>query len=104
MTPGIAAMLAGIFLVPAALLWLGHRLRRRSARIRAVFWGAVIGHVAAMACAHVALMPPEEWSPDDRLRGALGFWSFLVLPVVGGLVGFLRSRRDGKEREAVGAS
>lgn len=93
MTPGIIAMLLGVFVVPAALLWLGHRLRRRPARVRAVFWGAVIGHIAAIACAHMALMPPEEWSPDDRLRGALGLWSFLVLPVLGGLVGLLRGRR-----------
>jgi hypothetical protein len=93
-TPGIAAMLLGVFVVPTALLWLGHRLRRRSARARAVFWGAVIGHIAAMACAHVALMPAEEWSPDDRLRGALGLWSFLVLPLLGGAVGWMKTSRD----------
>lgn len=92
MTPGIAAMLLGVFVVPAALLWLGHRLRRRSPRARAVFWGAVIGHIAAMACAHVALMPPEEWGPGDHLRGALGLWSFLVLPVLGGVIGLMRAR------------
>ena len=87
MTPGVTAMLVGIFIVPAGLLWLGHRLRRRPPRTRAVFWGAVIGHIAAMAAAHFALMPAEVWSADDRLRGALGLWSFLVLPLLGALIG-----------------
>lgn len=95
MTPGIAAMLAGIFVVPAGLLWLGHRLRRRSEAARRAFWGALFGHLAAMVCAHFALLPAEEWSGDDRLRGALGLWSFLVLPLVGALVGLLSRRARG---------
>lgn len=88
MTPGLAAMLAGIFLVPMALLWAGHRLRRRPPRWRGAFWGALIAHVAMAPVALVAAMSPAaEWAPTDTVRGALGFWSLLVMPVLGGVVG-----------------
>ena len=87
MTPGLAAMLVGIFVVPAALLWIGHRFRRRSARWRAAFWGGVIGHLAALVIGSVAAMiPPEEWAPTDMWRGALGFWSFALFPLVGAAI------------------
>lgn len=93
MTPGVVAMLAGILLVPAGLLWLGHRLRRRSPAARAAFWGAIIGHVVAIALGLTfGMIPPEEWAPGDRLRGALGLWSFLVLPIAGGVLGWYRGR------------
>ena len=45
----IGGLLAGLFLVPVVLLWLGHRLRRRTAGARAVFWGATIGHSIGIA-------------------------------------------------------
>ena len=95
MTPGLAAMLLGVFAVPAALLWAGHRLRRRSARFRAAFWGALVGHVVAMVVGSAAAMtPPEEWASTDRWRGLLGFWSFVLLPAVGAVLGaaWARSR------------
>ena len=95
MTPGLAAMLLGVFVVPTALLWLGHRLRRRRAAARGAFWGAMAGHLAAIVLGLTfGMLPPEEWSPDDRVRGAVAFWSFLVLPLLGGVAGWLRTRRE----------
>lgn len=93
MTPGTLAMLAWLFAVPAGLLWAGHRLRRRPARWRAAFWGALVAHVAIAPVAMVAAMlPPAEWAPDDRWRGFLGFWAPLVGPLVGAAVGAARAR------------
>lgn len=90
MTPGIAAMLLGAFVVPVVLLVLGHRFRRRSPRARRAFWGAVIGHVLAVPIASAAaIYPAAEWDAGDRLRGALGLWSLLVLPLAGAVVGVL---------------
>lgn len=95
MTVGIAAMLAGAFVVPALLLVLGHRFRRRTPRVRRIFWGAVIGHILAIPIASAAAMyPAMEWDGGDQLRGALGLWSLLVLPAIGALVGALRGRSD----------
>jgi hypothetical protein len=95
MTLGLGAMLAGVFGVPLALLWLGHRVRRREAKWRGAFWGALIAHVVAAPPALVAAMfPAAEWAPTDTMRGALGFWSLLVAPVLGALFGaVIASRR-----------
>ena len=94
MTLGILAMLIGAFVVPGVLLWLGHRLRRRTPRWRAAFWGGVTGHLVALVVGSIAAMKPAaEWSGDDTFRGAFGFWSFLVLPVVGAVLGMLRAPR-----------
>ena len=93
MTPGIVALLLGILVVPAALVWTGHRLRRRPPAWRGAFWGALVGHViATLVGLSFWMFPPEEWSGDDRVRGALAFWSFLVLPIVGGVIGWLKRR------------
>jgi hypothetical protein len=94
MTPGILALLLGAFVLPGLLLWLGHRLRRRTPRWRAAFWGGVTGHVIALVVGSIAAMTPAaHWSADDTLRGALGLWSFLVLPIVGAAVGMFRAAR-----------
>lgn len=91
MTFGTAALLLGLFLVPAALLWSGHRLRRRSPRWRSVFWGALAGYALGSLLAIVAgLIPPAEWASDDRMRGLLGFWSLLLLPALGAAIGAVR--------------
>ena len=96
MTPGIAAMLLGVFVVPGALVWLGHRLRRRPAPVRGAFWGALVGHVIALVVGLAfGMTPPEEWAPDDRVRGAFALWSFLVLPILGGAIGWMRRRGEG---------
>lgn len=93
MTTGIAAMLLGIFVLPAILLWAGHRLRRRSPRWHAAFWGAVLGHVVALVLGSIAAMTPaEQWNDTNIWRGALGLWSFLLLPALGALLGAVRQR------------
>ena len=90
MNPGLMAMLAGLFIVPVALLYLGHRLRRRSRRARAVFWGALLGHtLGALFATWYAMVPPEVWTSSDTTRGFFGFYAMLVLAVVGGLIGLL---------------
>ena len=94
MTLGILALLLGAFIVPGVLLWLGHRLRRRPPRWRRAFWGGLTGHLIALVVGSIAAMTPAaHWSPDDTVRGALGFWSVLVLPVAGAIVGMLRAPR-----------
>ena len=100
MTVGTAAMLLGVFVVPAGLVWMGHRLRRRPPAWRSAFWGALVGHVIALALGLAfGMFPPEEWSGDDRLRGAFAFWSFLVLPLIGGAIGWMRKRKRVESRE-----
>lgn len=92
MTAGTWAMLLGLFGVPLALVWTGHRLRRRSPRWRAAFWGALIAHLlASPAAMWAAMIPPAEWAPSDRWRGALGLWAMLVAPLVGMLLGLARA-------------
>ncbi|HEX6048382.1 MAG TPA: hypothetical protein VFZ21_03915 [Gemmatimonadaceae bacterium] len=97
MTAGLAAMLAGSFGVPAVLLWLGHRLRRRAPRWQGAFWGAVVAHVVAVPLAVAAAMtPPVEWASTDLLRGLLGLWLLLLAPVIGGAIGAALSGRSGR--------
>ena len=91
---GRLVLLAGLLGVPLLLLWTGHRLQRRSDARRAAFWGGLTGHLVALPLATLAaLLPPAEWSPDDRTRGALGFWALLVLPALGAAVALLKARR-----------
>jgi hypothetical protein len=93
MSVGVAAMLLGIFGVPATLLWAGHKMRRRSRAWHSAFWGAIGGHLLALVIGLIAAMtPPEQWSAGDRMRGLLGLWSFLLFPALGGVVGWLRAR------------
>jgi hypothetical protein len=94
MTVGFGVMMLGAFGVPALLLWAGHRLRRRSARWVALFWGAVVGHAASLVVGPIASMiPAEAWGPTDVWRGAFGYWSFFVFPLLGALVGLVRAPR-----------
>lgn len=93
MTPGLAALLAGLFGVPFVLLVWGHRLREHSARARRAFWGAVAGHcVAALLAVTVGIVPPEEWSATDRARGFFGLWALVLFPLLAGLVAAWRRR------------
>jgi len=94
MTLGLFVFLVGLFGVPLALLWYGHRLRRRSARGRAAFWGAVVGHCIAGAIAVVlGMIPPEAWTAEENVRGFAGLWSLLALPLAGAVVGALLHKR-----------
>lgn len=89
------ALLAGLFGVPAALLYLGHHLRKRSRTRSRVFWGGVFGYMVGAVLALVAgLAPPEQWSSGEVLRGFFGLWGPLVFPLIGGLVGFANARRQ----------
>jgi hypothetical protein len=87
--------LLGLFAIPAALLWSGHRLRRQSARWRSAFWGAFGGYcVGSCIALGAGMAPPAMWSGDDVVRGLLGFGSLVTLPAIGALIGAFRASRD----------
>lgn len=89
----ILAFITGLFLVPIALLILAHKLRRRSPRVQAVFWGAMGGHIVALILATTwGMIPPETLTPQETARGAASLWSLLLLPLAGALVGWLKPR------------
>jgi hypothetical protein len=86
------ALLVGFFVVPTALLALGHRLRERTALQRGAFWGGVMGHTAAVIVALVAMhWPPVVWTGGARVF--VVFWVALIGAIGGGLIGALRSAR-----------
>lgn len=79
------ALLVGLFVVPALLLTLGHRLRRRTPLWRRVFWGGVTGHSIAILVMLIATMiPPVAWEGGPRSRDAAVHWSLVLGAVVGG--------------------
>jgi hypothetical protein len=85
------ALLAGLFGVPAVLLWIGHRLGDRSPVERGIFWGGVTGHTIGLLAALTALhYPPVIWSGD--LRITIAFWFMLLCSVLGAVVGAFRTR------------
>ena len=87
MSVGQIVFLVGLFGVPIALLALGHRLRRRSPRARALFIGAIVGHCIAGTVAVVwGMIPPEAWEPTESARGFAGLWSLLLFPAAGALL------------------
>jgi len=91
-------LLLGLFLVPLAALALGHRLAKRPARQRALFWGIVVGHtLAALVASAAALHLPVRWGESDLVRGLLGFWAMPVGGLLGAAAGWMRG---GGEREA----
>ena len=101
MNIGLVVFVAGLFGVPVALLILGHRLRRRSPRARAMFKGAVIGHcVAGVLAVTWGMLPPEAWEPTESARGFAGLWSLLLFPVLGALAFAVRRRRHGRGESA----
>ena len=88
MSVHLAVFLLGLFGVPLMLLGYSHRLRKRSPRARAVFWGAAIGHCIAGCVAVVfGMIPPEAWTSDEFARGFAGLWSLLIFPAAGALAG-----------------
>lgn len=90
------AFLVGLFVVPALLLALGQRLRRRRALWRRVFWGGVIGHSAALlvtlAAAH---LPPVVWTGGPAWREVAVYWSLLLGAAVGAGIGAALPERRG---------
>lgn len=82
------ALLVGLFVVPASLLAIGHRLRRRPLIWRRVFWGGVIGHsLALLALMIVTMYPPVVWEGGLRARDVAVHWSMVLGGVVGGVIG-----------------
>jgi hypothetical protein len=91
MTITNAALLVGLVVVPALLLWIGHRLRDRTPTQKGAFWGGVIGHSLAMIVAIVALhVPGVVWT--GGAREMLAFWSMLLGGAVGAVIGAMRAR------------
>jgi hypothetical protein len=87
------ALLLGLFIVPLALLALGHRLRDRTPQQRGAFWGGVIGHTFAVVVAVTALhYPPVLWNSQERI--VIAFWSMLLGGIVGAAVGWIRVARS----------
>jgi hypothetical protein len=85
------ALLIGLFIVPGWLLWLGHRLRDRTAAGRGAFWGGVIGHSSALVIALVALhFPPVLWT--GGARSLVAFWAMLIGGIGGAAIGAMRAR------------
>lgn len=94
MSAGTVVFLMGLFAVPVALLWLGHRLRRRTPLHRAVFWGALIGYgLASLVALFAAMLVPAEWSDGDTVRGFAGFWAMLLFPAAGAAFAAMTARR-----------
>ena len=92
MTLSLMALLIGLFVVPVVLLWMGQRLRRRSGRWRAVFWGAVVGYVIGMIVTVAAMhYPPVLWS--GGWRTVLVHWGMLLGAIVGGVVRWMAGSR-----------
>jgi hypothetical protein len=82
----------GLYVVPLAILALGHGLRRRSARARAAFWGAVVGYgVGALVTSAITVLPPYYWGGGSVLRELVVHWSLVIPTVIGLLVGALRT-------------
>jgi hypothetical protein len=94
LTASLLAMLVGLFGVPLALLWMGHRLWRHGPMWRSIFWGGLIGHgVAACATLWASMKPAAEWGSDDTVRGFLVFWALLAGAVLGAVVALIAFRR-----------
>jgi hypothetical protein len=89
----MAALLIGLFIVPGVLLWMGHRLRRRTAAWRGMFWGAVAGHSLGMLASIAAMhVPAVLWDGGDA-RTAIVYWGMLIGAMVGAAVGWMMGAR-----------
>jgi hypothetical protein len=98
-SPSLAALLIGLFIVPLVLLWMGQRLRRRTAAWRGMFWGAVIGHALGMLATVGAMhLPPVLWSGSDA-RTAAVHWAMLLGAVLGAAMGWMMGRAKGARAE-----
>jgi hypothetical protein len=87
----IVGLLAGLFLVPLVLLWLGHRLRRRTPGERGVFWGATIGHSLGILATLTAVhYPPVLWT--EGWRAVAVHWSMVVGALLGAAAGAAAGR------------
>lgn len=88
MTDSRLALVIGLFIVPAVLLWLGHRMRRHPAVRRRVFWGATIGYVLGMLLMLAAIhYPPVLWA-GGGWRTAVVHWGMVVGALLGAAGGW----------------
>lgn len=91
------ALLAGLFAAPGLLLWLGHRLRDRSARARGAFWGGVAGHaMAVLLTLAAAVTPPIWWAGGGFWRDFAVHWSLLLGAALGAGSGAVVGRGRGR--------
>ena len=94
---GRIALLLGLFAVPMFLLWAGHHWRHTTARMRGAFWGGLIAHsIAALLATAAGVFWPVEWESTHGWRGFFGFWSMLILFILGAVVGALMNDRADK--------
>ncbi len=92
---GVVAMLLGLFAVPIFLLWAGHHWRHTGPRMRGAFWGGLIAHsIAALLATAAGVFGPADWEAGDRVRGFFGFWSMLLLFLIGAAIGAAVNRGD----------
>lgn len=91
------ALFIGLFVVPALLLWTGHRMRERGGAARGAFWGGVIGHAAGLLITlTTSVNPAVWWAGGPFLRDFAVHWSPMLLGLSGALVGLALARRAGK--------
>ena len=96
MSLSLTALLAGLFVVPVVLLWLGHRLRRRSARSCGGLWGAVAGHTLGMLASVAAMhLPAVLWAGGDA-RTVIVHGGMLLGAMIGGAIGWMMGGRRGE--------
>jgi hypothetical protein len=89
------ALLLGLFVVPALILWTGHRFRDRSPRARNAFWGGVMGHAAGLTTTLIASVNPAVWwAGGPFLRDFAVHWSPLLLAMAGAAAGAVLGRRE----------
>jgi hypothetical protein len=102
MSVSLMALLAGLFIVPVVLLWLGHRLRRRTAARRGMFWGAVAGHTLGMLASVAAMhVPAVPWAGGDA-RTFVVHWGMLIGVMVGAAAGWMAGARRGESASRPG--
>ncbi|HEX5870246.1 MAG TPA: hypothetical protein VFY65_07525, partial [Longimicrobium sp.] len=92
MTDSRLALVIGLFVVPALLLWLGHRLRRQTAARRRIFWGATLGYVLGLLVTLVAIHYPAVLWTGGGWRTALVHWGMIVGAVLGAGIGGVMRR------------
>jgi hypothetical protein len=98
-TIGRLALLAGLFVAPVALLWIGHRYRTMSRGGQLSFWGGVVGYLVALPAVLVVMMlPPVSWYGVDAARELAVHWGLLLGAAVGLAVGRVVGDRPGTER------
>ena len=98
MTVHTAALLAGLLLAPAWLVWLGHGLRNRSPRMWRVFWGGVIGNALAIVIVCIALFTPPLMWRDASMRALVIHWGLLAATALGAAIPLLTGAGTKKER------